>query len=40
MQVFLPEVLAAGNHRNGYSQKTVTMTDDRVVLRDRNRSAR
>jgi putative transposase len=30
---------AAGNHRNGYSQKTVTMADDRVVLdipRDRN----
>ena len=30
---------AAGNHRNGYSQKSVTMVDDRVVLdipRDRN----
>ena len=30
---------AAGNHRNGYSQKSVTMADDRVVLdipRDRN----
>jgi putative transposase len=30
---------AAGNHRNGYSQKAVTMADDRVVLdipRDRN----
>lgn len=30
---------ALGNHRNGYSQKSVTMADDRVVLdipRDRN----
>jgi len=31
--------LAAGNHRNGYSQKSVTLADERVVLdipRDRN----
>ena len=30
---------AAGNHRNGYSHKSVTLADDRVVLdilRDRN----
>ena len=30
---------AGGNHRNGYSRKSVTMADDRVVLdipRDRN----
>ncbi|UCD68627.1 MAG: IS256 family transposase [Betaproteobacteria bacterium] len=33
------EQQAAGNHRNGYSQKSVTMADDRVVLdipRERN----
>jgi putative transposase len=33
------EQQAGGNHRNGYSQKSVTMADDRVVLnipRDRN----
>ena len=33
------EQLAQGNHRNGFSPKTVTMADDRVVLdipRDRN----
>ena len=31
--------LAAGNHRNGYPHKSVTLADDRVVLdmpRDRN----
>ena len=34
-----PEQQADGNHRNGYSSKTVTMDDDRVVLdipRDRH----